>query len=100
MASASPSVGPLFNWGIVVGPSAEASLSRALIKAFVSPSPRTSPTDGGSFAPDMSSHRYQAIAPIKTGNSGQRRKKMNALEKITAVKSRRDMKKDRKSTRM
>src|SRR3546814_2881969 len=47
MASASPSVGPLFNWGIVVGPSAEASLSRALIKAFVSPSPRTSPTDGG-----------------------------------------------------
>src|SRR3546814_18020154 len=97
MASASPSVGPLFNWGIVVGPSAEASLSRALIKAFVSPSPRTSPTDGGSFAPDMSSPRYPAIAPIKTGNSGPRRKKMNALEKITAVKSRRALTKTARS---
>src|SRR3546814_18341283 len=45
----------------------------------------------------MSSPRYPAIAPIKTGNSGPRRKKMNALEKITAVKSRRAMTKTARS---
>src|SRR3546814_7455444 len=97
MASASPSFGPLSNSGIIVGPSAEAGLSRALIKASVSPSPRTNPIDGGLFAPDMSSPRYPAITPIKTGNSGPRRKKMNALEKITDVKSRRAITKTARS---
>src|SRR3546814_8273330 len=58
MASASTSVGQLFNWGIVVGPRTEASLPRAMRKDFDSPSPRTSHTDGGLFVPAIYYTRY------------------------------------------